>query len=210
MRRHTRHFKRRAVLTQTPSIDTDPIEPAGAPESAGPADPARHHGPIGTYGPIGTSVISAQAQRGAARSGRVRHRSIAGHRGRGVGQDQHTCPSRRAFAGARRRSASHPVANVFAPRRQRDDAPCEPHRHQRARQPQRHRAGPDVGGHVSQRGARLLRDYADLVGLSPSFTINNHEDSADLMNLVATNWGCRQRKSAFRPSPPALPFTRAS
>src|SRR3984893_19157179 len=29
--------------------------------------------------------------------------------------------------------------------------------------------------------ARLLREYADLIGLSPAFTINDREDSADLM-----------------------------
>ena len=33
-------------------------------------------------------------------------------------------------------------------------------------------------------GARLLREYAHLIGLDPSFTIHDREDSADLMNLV--------------------------
>src|ERR1700680_4052143 len=33
-------------------------------------------------------------------------------------------------------------------------------------------------------GARLLRDYADQIGLDPAFTIHDREDSADLMNLV--------------------------
>src|ERR1039457_5676464 len=33
-------------------------------------------------------------------------------------------------------------------------------------------------------GARLLRDFAGSIGLSPSFTIHDREDSADLMNLV--------------------------
>ena len=32
-------------------------------------------------------------------------------------------------------------------------------------------------------GARLLRDYADQIGLDPAFTIHDREDSADLMNL---------------------------
>jgi len=33
-------------------------------------------------------------------------------------------------------------------------------------------------------GARLLREYAPRIGLSPDFTIHDREDSADLMNLV--------------------------
>jgi DNA helicase-2/ATP-dependent DNA helicase PcrA len=33
-------------------------------------------------------------------------------------------------------------------------------------------------------GARLLREYAELIGLAPSFTIADREDAADLMNLV--------------------------
>src|SRR5579864_961959 len=33
-------------------------------------------------------------------------------------------------------------------------------------------------------GARLLREYADLIGLSPAYTINDREDSADLMNQI--------------------------
>jgi len=33
-------------------------------------------------------------------------------------------------------------------------------------------------------GARLLRDYAGLIGLDPRFTIHDREDSADLMNLA--------------------------
>jgi DNA helicase-2/ATP-dependent DNA helicase PcrA len=33
-------------------------------------------------------------------------------------------------------------------------------------------------------GARLLREYAEVIGLAPVFTIHDREDSADLMNLV--------------------------
>ena len=33
-------------------------------------------------------------------------------------------------------------------------------------------------------GARLLREYAHVIGLKPSFTILDRSDSADLMNLV--------------------------
>ena len=32
-------------------------------------------------------------------------------------------------------------------------------------------------------GARLLREYADQIGLNPAFTIHDRENSADLMNL---------------------------
>src|SRR5438094_4140931 len=32
-------------------------------------------------------------------------------------------------------------------------------------------------------GARLLREYAEQIGLEPAFTIHDREDSADLMNL---------------------------
>ena len=38
-------------------------------------------------------------------------------------------------------------------------------------------------------GARLLREYADQIGLDPNFTIYDREDSADLMNLVRHNLG---------------------
>ena len=31
-------------------------------------------------------------------------------------------------------------------------------------------------------GARLLREYADQIGIAPAFTIHDREDSADLMN----------------------------
>jgi DNA helicase-2/ATP-dependent DNA helicase PcrA len=43
-------------------------------------------------------------------------------------------------------------------------------------------------------GTRLLRDYAGQIGLGPSFTIHDREDSADLMNLVL----CRRPKVVFR------------
>jgi DNA helicase-2/ATP-dependent DNA helicase PcrA len=34
-------------------------------------------------------------------------------------------------------------------------------------------------------GARLLREYAEAIGLDRAFTIHDREDSADLMNLVS-------------------------
>ena len=42
-------------------------------------------------------------------------------------------------------------------------------------------------------GARLLREYAPQIGLEPTFTIHDREDSADLMNLTPKG------------GPPALP-----
>ena len=41
-------------------------------------------------------------------------------------------------------------------------------------------------------GARLLREYADQIGLDPAFTIHDREDSADLMNLVRHELGFSQ------------------
>src|ERR1700719_5124285 len=41
-------------------------------------------------------------------------------------------------------------------------------------------------------GARLLRDYAEQIGLDPAFTIHDREDSADLMNLVRHQLGLSQ------------------
>ncbi|MEI6003319.1 ATP-dependent helicase [Paraburkholderia bengalensis] len=46
-------------------------------------------------------------------------------------------------------------------------------------------------------GARLLREYADLIGLAPSFTINDREDSADLMNLVRHELGFSAKEKRF-------------
>ncbi|WP_206999578.1 ATP-dependent helicase [Trinickia mobilis] len=46
-------------------------------------------------------------------------------------------------------------------------------------------------------GARLLREYADVVGLSPAFTINDREDSADLMNLVRHELGFSAKTRRF-------------
>ena len=38
-------------------------------------------------------------------------------------------------------------------------------------------------------GARLLREYADQIGLDPAFTIHDREDSADLINLIRHEQG---------------------
>ena len=46
-------------------------------------------------------------------------------------------------------------------------------------------------------GARLLRDYADEIGLDPAFTIHDREDSADLMNLVRHELGFSKTESRF-------------
>jgi DNA helicase-2/ATP-dependent DNA helicase PcrA len=46
-------------------------------------------------------------------------------------------------------------------------------------------------------GARLLRDYAAEIGLNPSFTIHDREDSADLMNLVRHGLGFSNTESRF-------------
>ena len=46
-------------------------------------------------------------------------------------------------------------------------------------------------------GARLLREYAHVIGLKPSFTILDRSDSADLMNLVREDLGQSKKKSRF-------------
>ena len=46
-------------------------------------------------------------------------------------------------------------------------------------------------------GARLLREYAGEIGLSPSFTVHDRGDSADLINLVRHELGLSQTKARF-------------
>ncbi|MGD9479688.1 ATP-dependent helicase [Shinella sp. G-2] len=46
-------------------------------------------------------------------------------------------------------------------------------------------------------GARLLRMYAEQIGLSVDFTIHDREDSADLMNLVRHELGFSSKQSRF-------------
>ena len=46
-------------------------------------------------------------------------------------------------------------------------------------------------------GARLLREYAEQIGLDPAFTIHDREDSADLMNLVRHDLGFSKTESRF-------------
>ena len=46
-------------------------------------------------------------------------------------------------------------------------------------------------------GARLLREYAEQIGLQPNFTIHDREDSADLMNLFRHQLGFSRTESRF-------------
>jgi DNA helicase-2/ATP-dependent DNA helicase PcrA len=46
-------------------------------------------------------------------------------------------------------------------------------------------------------GARLLREYAADIGLDPTFTIHDREDSADLMNLVRHDLGFSKMEKRF-------------
>jgi DNA helicase II / ATP-dependent DNA helicase PcrA len=46
-------------------------------------------------------------------------------------------------------------------------------------------------------GARLLREYADQIGLDRNFTIHDREDSADLMNLVRHDIGLSKTEKRF-------------
>jgi len=53
-------------------------------------------------------------------------------------------------------------------------------------------------------GARLLREYAHQIGLSPSFTIHDREDSADLLNLVRHDLGFSKTERRFPPKSTCL------
>jgi DNA helicase II / ATP-dependent DNA helicase PcrA len=46
-------------------------------------------------------------------------------------------------------------------------------------------------------GARLLRHHAAEIGLSPTFTIHDREDAADLINLVRHDLGFSEKQSRF-------------
>jgi DNA helicase II / ATP-dependent DNA helicase PcrA len=46
-------------------------------------------------------------------------------------------------------------------------------------------------------GARLLREYAETIGLASAFTIHDREDSADLMNLVRHDLGFSKTEKRF-------------
>ena len=46
-------------------------------------------------------------------------------------------------------------------------------------------------------GSRLLREYAEQIGLNPVFTIHDREDSADLLNLIRHERGLSKTKSRF-------------
>lgn len=46
-------------------------------------------------------------------------------------------------------------------------------------------------------GARLLREYAEQIGLNPAFTIHDREDSADLMNLARHDLGFSKAENRF-------------
>jgi ATP-dependent DNA helicase UvrD/PcrA len=46
-------------------------------------------------------------------------------------------------------------------------------------------------------GARLLREYAEQIGIDPAFTIHDREDSADLVNLVRHELGFSRTESRF-------------
>jgi DNA helicase-2/ATP-dependent DNA helicase PcrA len=46
-------------------------------------------------------------------------------------------------------------------------------------------------------GARLLREYAQQIGIDPAFTVHDREDSADLMNLVHHEIGLSKTERRF-------------
>ncbi|MGF1277859.1 ATP-dependent helicase [Acetobacter pasteurianus] len=46
-------------------------------------------------------------------------------------------------------------------------------------------------------GARLLREYAQQIGMDPAFSIHDREDSADLMNLIRHDLGFSKTEARF-------------
>ncbi|MGJ4926558.1 ATP-dependent helicase [Bradyrhizobium sp. HKCCYLS2038] len=58
-------------------------------------------------------------------------------------------------------------------------------------------AGLSWAGTFHGLGARMLRDYAERIGLDPVFTIHDREDSADLMNLVRHERGLSNTQRRF-------------
>jgi DNA helicase-2/ATP-dependent DNA helicase PcrA len=57
--------------------------------------------------------------------------------------------------------------------------------------------GLDWAGTFHAIGARLLREYAQQIGLEQAFTIHDREDSADLINLVRHDLGFSRTKQRF-------------
>ncbi|MGO9743796.1 MAG: ATP-dependent helicase [Roseiarcus sp.] len=58
-------------------------------------------------------------------------------------------------------------------------------------------AAPAYAGTFHSIGARLLREYAESIGLDPNFTIHDREDSADLMNFVRHACGLSDAPERF-------------
>jgi DNA helicase-2/ATP-dependent DNA helicase PcrA len=56
---------------------------------------------------------------------------------------------------------------------------------------------PNWAGTFHAIGARLLRSYADQIGLDPAFTIHDREDSADLLNLLRHQLGYSKTEARF-------------
>ena len=55
-------------------------------------------------------------------------------------------------------------------------------------------------------GARILRDFANSIGLNPAFTIHDREDSADLLNLLRHQLGLSEQEQRFPLK--AIPISR--
>ena len=66
-----------------------------------------------------------------------------------------------------------------------------------ARHPAASHASLPWSGTFHSVGARLLREYAPSIGLSPGFTLHDREDSADLMNLVRHQLGFSAKAKRF-------------
>ena len=154
-----------------------------------------------TAAPYLASLNEAQrcaVEHGVVAAGANVARAAAGHRRRGLGQDQHARPPRRAPDRARRRPAAHPAAHLPPPGRRRDGAPG------RSASSPRRWAMPAAqapllpGPAPSTPSARgCCASMRTRIGLDPAFTIHDRGDAADLMDMVRHELGLSEQGERF-------------
>ena len=102
--------------------------------------------------------------------------AAVGHRGGGIGQDPDFGASGGRAHRTRSGSSTHSLAHIHPPGRGRDDR-----RAARLAGQQRNQEATSSWAETFYAVAnRLLRQHVQMVGLNPSFTLLDHEDSADL------------------------------
>ena len=118
--------------------------------------------------------------------------------GRRIGEDQHRCASGGAPDRQPCRPTPYPPDDILPAGGGRDDPARRAHL----------LAGLGTNADVMTEaltwagtfhaiGARLLREYAEQIGIDPAFTIHDREDLADLMNLVRHELGFSKMETRF-------------